>query len=82
MSIEDAALRFEGLDPATIDSVLADMMHFIGVVKAQVDQINAIAERCTAFAAVVKSETPRMQKMLANIQSQIQAYEANQRRYR
>lgn len=71
MSIEDFVLRFEGLDPAKIKQGLDDVSHLAGVIKAEVEK----------FKALLDTELPRIERLIANVQSQIAAYEANQRRF-
>jgi len=60
MTIEDFALRFEGLDPVKVKEILDNVQHFINL---------------------ITTELPRIDKTLKAINSQIAAYEANQRRF-
>jgi ABC-type transporter Mla subunit MlaD len=81
MSIEDFALRFEGLDPARINAVVNNLAHLAGVVEAQVESVKELLIKANALSAVVQSELPRVKQTIADIQSQLAAYEANQRRF-
>jgi ABC-type transporter Mla subunit MlaD len=81
MTLEDAALRFEGLDPAKINAIANNLAHLLGVVDAQMECVKEILIKVNALSAVVQAEMPRAKQVLADIQSQIAAYEANQRRF-
>lgn len=58
MSIEDALLQFEGLDPKKVIAILDDLAHLLGV---------------------IKTEMPRIERLVANLKVQIEAYEAKQK---
>ncbi len=45
-------------------------------------KVQAIIDDVLHVLAVIKAELPRVEKLVANLQSQIAAYEANQRRFR
>ena len=61
MSLESAALQFEGLDPAKVKDILDNVVHLLGILKA---------------------EMPRIEKLIADVQSQIVAYETKQKEIR
>jgi len=81
MTIEEMGMRAIGLDPAKVNAIIADAAHFTEVGKAQIATITALVADIEKALAVIKTETPRAAKMLANIESQIKAYQANQARF-
>ena len=60
MSIEDFALRFEGLDPVKVKAILDNTSHLLGV---------------------VESELPRIKQLIADVRTEIAAYEAKQKEF-
>ena len=81
MSLEDFALRFEGLDPVRVNAIVDNLAHLAGVVDTQVESVKELLIKANALSAVVQAELPRIKKTIADIQSQLAAYEANQRRF-
>jgi ABC-type transporter Mla subunit MlaD len=81
MTLEDFALRFEGIDPAKVNEIANNLTHLLGVVDGQMERVKEILIKVDALSAVVQAELPRAKQTLADIQSQIAAYEANQRRF-
>jgi len=81
MSIEDFALRFEGLDPAKINAIITNSEHLLGVVEAQMATVKQLTDTVQRLVAVVDAELPHAKQLVADVRSQLAAYEANQKRF-
>lgn len=57
-------------------SIEDNLLRFEGLDPAK---INAILDNVTHLLGVVKAEMPRVEKLIADVQSQIAAYEAKQK---
>lgn len=82
MTIEDNFLRWEGLDPAKVDEIANNLVHILDTVKGQTDRINTILREAANLVAIIETEMPRVEKTIADVRSQIAAYEAKQKQLR
>lgn len=81
MSIEDIALRWEGLDPAKIKSILDDTAALLSVVESEIGRVQSVLTEVDHLVGVVQGQLPRVNRLTADIRNQIAAYEAKQKEF-
>ena len=74
MSIEDFALRFEGIDPARVKQSMDDLV-------AVLNSAKQIAAALQVQMTAVQTQMPRIERLIDNVETIIKQYEANQRRF-
>jgi len=87
-TFEEMGLRALGLDPIKINDAMVNGLQVLGAVKGQLDRLKRMADNAQVvmndlneLIKAYEAQQGHIEKLISDVQSQIAAYQANQRRF-